>query len=82
MADRTRPGTVVVTGCCGRIGRAVANGLCGRWKVRGFDSSPRPQSLLSDVQLVHGRLEDAVPANNLTIGIITHFRHELLAILS
>ena len=59
MADRTRPGTVVVTGCCGRIGRAVANGLCGRWKVRGFDSSPRPQSLLSDVQLVHGRLEDA-----------------------
>ena len=50
---------VVVTGCCGRIGRAVANTLCGGRKVRGFDSNPRPQGLLSDIELVHGRLEDA-----------------------
>ena len=50
---------VVVTGCCGRIGRAVANTLCVGRKVRGFDSNPRPQGLLSDIELVHGRLEDA-----------------------
>ena len=52
--------TVVVTGCCGRIGRAVANQLSkSGFAVRGFDRSPRPAGLLDAVAYRKGDLGEA-----------------------
>lgn len=51
---------VVVTGCCGRIGRAVANHLAeAGYRVRGFDRSPRPAGLVGAVGYQNGTLDDA-----------------------
>ena len=59
----------VVTGCCGRIGRAVANELAAeRWHVRGFDRSERPKGLDADVEYQQGDLEDTVALTAILSG--------------
>ena len=42
--------TVVVTGCCGRLGRGISNHLVvAGFAVRGIDRSPRPTGLAAAV---------------------------------
>lgn len=49
-------GVIVVTGCAGRIGRAVTEFLVEQgFRVRGFDRQPRPPSLLPGH--IHGAFE-------------------------
>ena len=51
---------VVVTGCCGRIGRAVASHLSEQFTVLGVDRSPRPAGLAPAV--AHHQFELSDPA--------------------
>ena len=62
----------VVTGCCGRIGRAVANALAtSGFRVRGFDRSARVSALRSDVELVQGTLDERSKLKELVCGART-----------
>lgn len=59
----------MVTGCCGRLGRAVANTLLADgWAVRGFDCNERPSSLNLGVEYSRGDLADAAAVRAAVTG--------------
>lgn len=62
MTDTTTSPTriVVVTGCCGRIGRAICNVLAAEpdTHVRGYDRNPRPAELSAAVEHTQADLGD------------------------
>ena len=69
LADGRPPpmarGKLVVTGCCGRLGRTVASHLATMGEVHGIDRSPRPEGLSDAV--VHHQLELSDTAGLATI---------------
>ena len=59
---------VVVTGCCGRIGRAVASHLSEQFTVHGIDRSPRPAGLAPAVQHHQFELSDSAQLASTILG--------------